>query len=104
MIAKGATVGGPTFPELNWKQRLLIATPRWSLRRDLQAVYNRAMALTRTTGVQMSVDHIVPLHHPMVCGLNVVANLQVITEASNKLKGSSYPDLDVPERYCWDLI
>lgn len=34
----------------------------------------------------MSIDHIIPLHHPDVCGLHVIENLQYLSEKDNQIK------------------
>lgn len=42
----------------------------------------------------VTVDHIVPLRHPLVCGLHVQDNLQLSTERFNKIKGNRFwPDM-----------
>ena len=62
--------------------------PRWADRDAIRAVYERARFLTITTGVKHHVDHIVPLHSPVVCGLHVHYNLQVLTAIENIRKGN----------------
>jgi len=44
--------------------------------------------------VQHSVDHIVPLIHPFVCGLHVENNLRIIPLADNIRKSNNHwPDM-----------
>lgn len=50
--------------------------------------------MTASTGVQHSVDHIVPLIHPLVCGLHCEDNLESITLAANIQKSNNWwPDM-----------
>jgi 5-methylcytosine-specific restriction endonuclease McrA len=66
------------------------ATPKWVKIADLRAIYELAMKLTLSTGIKHSVDHIIPLRHPLVSGLNVPANLQVMTNSANSSKGNKF--------------
>jgi 5-methylcytosine-specific restriction endonuclease McrA len=47
----------------------------------------------RRKGMQVNVDHIVPIYNKRVCGLHVSWNLQIITQADNAAKGNRI-DLD----------
>lgn len=40
------------------------------------------------------VDHIVPITHPLVCGLHWHGNMQILTPEANRLKGNNWwPDM-----------
>lgn len=69
-------------------------TPAWADLVAISHVYNKARARTIATGVQHSVDHIVPLHHPLVCGLHVWTNLRVIPLVENMQRSNAtwWPD------------
>ena len=67
------------------------ATPPWITKEQKQAIrqlYAQALSLTRITGEQYVVDHIVPLRNPTVCGLHVPWNLRVITQEDNLKKSN----------------
>jgi 5-methylcytosine-specific restriction endonuclease McrA len=66
------------------------ATPRWADHLAMEAIYTQALQRTLDTGITHSVDHIVPLRHPLVCGLHCPANLQVLTMEDNRAKGNSF--------------
>ena len=62
--------------------------------KEMRAVWNEARRLTKTTGVRYAVDHIVPLHHPTVCGLHVPWNLRVVPYKENQAKSNRWwPDM-----------
>ena len=72
-----------------------IATPQWLTRRqksEIRQLYQIAMTMTKTTGEQYVVDHIVPLRSEFVCGLHVPWNLRVITREENLAKSNQLVD------------
>lgn len=95
------------FPEkvADYEQRRrsakLQATPIWANRSEILSIFRLARILRDVTGCRYHVDHIVPLQHPLVCGLHVTANLRVIGAFDNGCKYNSFdqdsfdPD-DVP--------
>lgn len=59
------------------------------LERLIEKIYLHAAELRRR-GRQVQVDHIVPLKHPLVCGLHVPHNLTVSLEDDNRRKGNRF--------------
>ncbi len=59
------------------------ATPAWADKSAIALVYAEARAKTRAAGIAFHVDHIIPLHGPLACGLHVEANLRVILGRDN---------------------
>ena len=70
---------------------LLNAIPPWADLNAIKLFYKWARDATRDTGIKWQVDHIYPLQSPVVCGLHVWENLQILTEESNKRKGNRCP-------------
>jgi hypothetical protein len=71
------------------------ATPSWITRKqksEIRHIYQVAITMTQTTGVQYVVDHIYPLRSEAVCGLHVPWNLQVMTQEENLKKSNATPD------------
>jgi hypothetical protein len=66
------------------------ATPAWADRRAILALYEEAKRLTRATGVEYHVDHIIPLKGKWVCGLHVWENLRIVTRAVNQRKANRF--------------
>jgi len=66
------------------------ATPSWADRQQIAQLYKQAKELTATTGVRHEVDHIIPLRHPLVCGLHVETNLRVIPAYENQKKSNFF--------------
>lgn len=69
----------------------LNATPEWADHSAIEAIYTEAARLTRTTGIPHEVDHVYPLQSPLVCGLHIAANLQILTKADNIRKHNRMP-------------
>jgi hypothetical protein len=89
-----------------WKERNLVwvradtkarrrkhrqATPKWlssKQKTEIRQLYQIAIIMTKTTGEQYVVDHIIPLRSNDVCGLHVPWNLRVITQEENLKKSN----------------
>lgn len=61
-------------------------TPAWADRDKIKNLYIEAALLTESTGIQMHVDHIVPMQGELVSGLHVEYNLRVIPASENQAK------------------
>ena len=75
------------------------ASPPWLTRKqksEIRQLYQIAITMTKTTGEQYVVDHIVPLRSDTVCGLHVPWNLRVITQEENLRKSNKL--LDTPQK------
>lgn len=67
------------------------ATPPWFTQRDrddIAAMFELARVLTKASGVQYHVDHIVPLRGRGVCGLHVAWNMQCLPAVENLRKNN----------------
>ena len=64
--------------------------PPWADKKAIRAIYFEARRLTASTGIKYEVDHIIPSNHPLVCGLHVENNLQIITEKENITKSNIF--------------
>jgi hypothetical protein len=70
------------------------AKPRWVTWAECNAFWDESMRMTASTGIQHSVDHVVPLIHPLVCGLHAPANLEVKPLTENIRKSNNWwPDM-----------
>ena len=71
------------------------AAPKWltkQQKQEIRELYKIAITMSKLTGEQYVVDHIVPLRSDVVCGLHVPWNLRVITQAENLLKSNKLVD------------
>lgn len=72
--------------------------PLWVDRYAMNAIRKYRAWLTVESGVPYSIDHIVPINHPLVCGLHVQNNLCVIPLLDNIRKSNNWwPDMWAPQ-------
>lgn len=76
----------------NAKRRASKTTAKvpWASQRYMELWYEVARLETARSGVLCHVDHIVPLVHPMVCGLHCEDNMQVLTASENCSKQNKF--------------
>lgn len=74
----------------NRRARKYSATPFWSDLGKIKNIYGECERISKETGIPHHVDHIVPLKHPLVCGLHVPANLRIITAEENLAKNNKF--------------
>lgn len=74
------------------KRRLLRinATPQWVNHEEIIALHEKAVSLTRKTGIRWELDHAIPLKNPLVCGFHVTNNLQILTKSENSSKNNRF--------------
>ncbi len=72
------------------------ATPEWADRKELRIAHKEAIRLTELTGIQYSVDHIIPYKatnkngKQVACGLNVINNLCIMPLEINIKKNYNF--------------
>jgi transcription elongation factor Elf1 len=70
----------------------LQATPSWADQEAIDGLYQLATIFNRT-GMNLHIDHIVPLNSDKVCGLHCESNLQLLSSHDNMSKGNRHwPD------------
>lgn len=75
------------------KAAKLQRTPSWLTREDYRAIrtlYETAAALTKSTGMEHHVDHIIPLQGRTVSGFHCPTNLQILTQSENCSKNNKF--------------
>lgn len=85
----------PKYYSKNAKRRAIAkqATPAWADLQYIEDLYaNAAEAndIFKDIGIKFHVDHIVPLNSPVVCGLHVEHNLQILTAEENLAKSNKF--------------
>ena len=71
-------------------RRLRSATPSWADKAAMRDFYERVKLCAALTGIDLTVDHIVPIKGDGVCGLHVPHNLQILKADDNRRKGARY--------------
>lgn len=61
------------------------ATPKWLTQKQLAEIQQFYIEATK---MNMVVNHIIPLTNPLICGLHVPWNLQLLTESENSSKNN----------------
>lgn len=74
------------------RARKLQATMDWSDKDRIASIYEAAHQIQNQTGIEMHVDHIVPLQGENVCGLHVLDNLQILPADANMSKGNRFDE------------
>jgi hypothetical protein len=71
-----------------WRVSFRKSIPAWAEQEKMDLVYKKAQKL------KMTVDHVVPLRSPLVCGLHVWSNLQLMDKQLNCQKSNRvWPDM-----------
>jgi hypothetical protein len=68
----------------------LQATPPWADHDLIEDIYTLAAIYREHAGMEVDVDHIVPLQGKHVCGLHVPSNLQLLGSLANKAKSNAF--------------
>jgi len=72
----------------------LQATPSWANHRYIALFYEMVRLESERLGVEVHVDHIVPLKNSRVCGLHCEHNLQLLVASANLTKSNRvWPDM-----------
>ena len=74
------------------------SVPKWacckSARQEILAIYKECQRITKESGIEYNVDHLIPLQSEFVCGLHCAANLCIIPKTENSSKGNRHwPDM-----------
>ena len=72
------------------RARVLKATVKWADLNKIKQIYTECIRISKETGVEHHVDHIIPLKSKCVCGLHVENNLRIIPGSENARKNNTF--------------
>ena len=72
---------------------ILQATVPWADLEAIKEIYKEAVMLTKETGIEYHVDHIIPLQGKEVSGLHCESNLQILTASDNISKHNKFEQI-----------
>lgn len=75
------------------------ALSSWANKEMMTAIYQRAVRFEQWLGTKFHVDHIIPLVHPLVCGLHNEFNLQILKKEDNLRKSNKFNPADFEITY-----
>lgn len=87
LVRLGKIRGGKA-PSRRRALEMKAATPWWADRKALAAIYQECRSRSEMTGVQLQVDHLIPIKSKVVCGLHVPWNLRIIPAKANHRKSN----------------
>jgi hypothetical protein len=70
------------------KSKLLQRTPAWADLDKIKEFYAAANSMSKNSGIEYHVDHVIPLQGKLCSGLHVENNLQILTAKENMSKGN----------------
>lgn len=77
-----------------YRAQKLRATPGWADKAAMEEFFYLARLESKLTGQRVTVDHIVPLKSPRVCGLHCEDNLRLVSHGYNSRKRNhTWPDM-----------
>lgn len=79
--------------------KAVLSVPPWVKRAEFKPLEWRRDELSFITGVEHVLDHIVPLSHPLVCGLTVPWNMEPVPRHVNGFKGNKF----APDQLAFDF-
>ena len=82
MVKRGRTAG--------YIKQVILSTPPWVDRAALKRIQHNSRCLGELSGEPQHICHIVPLRHPLVCGLTVPWNLEIKTARINQAESNHW--------------